>query len=231
MYDTADLSWLRYAAVPLGDGYRRFRVIYGNDRPAARSLEVRLDRVDGPLAATVALPQTDSPRAKRIQIYAEATGALAPEATGTRDVFVVFRSVPGEPTGEFEYFRFEQYRDSIALRPSEARIELRIDSAEGEKIGELYPRATGGTEVYREMVAPLEEVRGRHRVYAVVRSAVPVPLGTVRAFRFEAARRPVDGSAIGRPPRMRDGKPRYPEPTNRPRARPADKYPRKTAKA
>ena len=102
----------------LGEGYKRFRVIYGNDQPVPRTLEVRLDAVDGPLVGEVSLPQTDIDRvAGQIQIYAEATGAISPTATGTHDVFLVFRAPEGQ-VGEFEYFRFEQYRGQIPLNPT-----------------------------------------------------------------------------------------------------------------
>jgi len=231
VYETAGDSWLRFQGVPLGEGYRRFRVVYGNDRAASRKLEVRLDRLDGPLAASVDLPPTDKPRAKRIQIYAEAMGEVSAQAAGTRDVYVVFRSGDEAPVGEFEYFRFEGYRGEIALQPTEAKIELRIDSPTGDKIGEFYPRATGGPAVYREMVAPLEAVTGKHRVYAVVRSVIDGSIGTIRAFRIEKARMPIDWRGVGDAPRRKGGSLVYPEPTNLPCARPADKYPKRAGSA
>ena len=42
---TYDGDWLRFNRVPLGAGYRRFRVVYGNYRDMTGRLEVRLDKI------------------------------------------------------------------------------------------------------------------------------------------------------------------------------------------
>ena len=225
LYNTLPDSWVRFNQVPLGEGYRRFRVVYGNDRDTPRRLELRLDSLDGPLASTIELPRTDKARGPRVQIYAEATGTVSPEATGTHDVFVVFRSDDDKPVGEFEYFRFEQYRGRIGLQPNEAKLELRTGSPDGEKIGEFYPRFTGGSPVFREMVTGLEPVSGTKPLYAVVRSAVEGPIGAIRAFRLEKARTPIDWTGVGEATLVREGAMVFPEPTHRPCARPADNYP------
>ena len=92
IYNVGNKAWVRFRQVPLGDGYRRFRVVYGNAVDAPRHVEVRLDSVNGPLVGSVSLPRTDRPRTGRIQVYGEAVAELTPEATGARDVFVVFHS-------------------------------------------------------------------------------------------------------------------------------------------
>ena len=222
MYNVADGAWIRFNQVPLGDGYRRFRVVYGNDQPIPRRAEIRLDRVDGPLVGTVELPQTDRPRGGRIQIYAEATGAVAAEATGTRDVFLVFRSADATVVGEFEYFRFEQYRGAIALQKNEVKLEIRLDRADGEKIGEFYPRATGDDGQFRDLVASLEPASSRRQVFLTVRSALDRPIGTIASASFGKAVQPVDWTGVGVPPRQEGGRLIFPEPTNRPCARPND---------
>lgn len=226
MYNVADGAWVRFNQVPLGQGYRRFRAIYGNDQAAARSLEVRLDRPDGPVVGTVDLPPTDIPRGGHIQIYAQATGPIDPEATGTRDVFLVFRSPDGRPVGEFEYFRFEQYRGDLPLQPHGVRFELRVGGEKGEKIGELFPRFTGGPDVWRELVASLEPVRGRQSLFLVVRSAADGPVGAVEWLSLERAAWPGDVPGLGAPPLLQEGRMLLPAPTHRPRSRPADKYTR-----
>lgn len=230
IHTVRDGAWVRFDRVPLGEGYCRFRAVYGNDQERPRRLEVRLDRADGPLAGQVELPPTDRPRGGRVQIYQAATGPVSPEATGTRDVFVVFRSDDDRPVGEFEYFRFEQYRGDLALQKNEVRLELRLGSTGGPRIGTFYPRGTGAADVFRELVAPLEPVPetgpgGSRRLYAVVRSAVEGPIGTLRALRLEKAREPIDWTGVGIPPREEDGRPVYPPATHRPCARPADRYP------
>jgi hypothetical protein len=225
IYNVADGAWARFNQMPLGEGYRRFRVIYGNDQTTARTLEVHLDSADGPLVGTVSLPPTDISRGGRIQIYAQATGEIAPAATGTHDVFLVLHSPDGKPVGEFEYFRFEQYRGDMPQRPDGVRFELRVGSPQGEKVGELFPRCTGGADVWREMVASLEPARGRQPLFLAVRSAAQGPVGRVDWLSLERASQPGDVPGLGAPPLMQDGKLVLPEPTHRPCARPGDKYP------
>lgn len=228
VHNVTDGAWLRFAKVPLGDGYERVRFVYGNDQPDARTAEVRLDAVDGPVAARVRLPQTDKPRGGHIQIYAAATAPLGDEARGTHDLFVVFRSPDGKPVGEFEYFRLERYRGAMPLAPNEAQVELRLDSAVGTRIGTFYPRATASA--VRQLVAHLEPVSGRHRLVATVRSAVAGPLGRASAVRLM---RGLDAIGIdgGLETAAADGKLVLPQPTNRPVARPGDKIAAATAPA
>ena len=224
MYGVADGAWVRFNQVPLGDGYRRFRVIYGNDQPAARTVEVHLDAVDGPLVGTVSLPPTDKPRGGRIQIYQQATGEISATATGPHDIFLVFHSPDEKAVGEFEYFRFEQYRGVLPLQKSEVQFELRRDGKDGAKLGTFYPRSTGEGGPMRPMVASLEPASGKHELFLVVRSAVPGSVGRLDGLRLEKARQPIDWTGIGAAPLMVQGKPLYPQPTNRPCARPGDKY-------
>ena len=232
MYSVADGAWIRFNQVPLGDGYRRFRVIYGNDQPAPRTVEVHLDAVDGPLVGTVSLPQTDKPRSgSRIQIYQQATGAISPSATGTHDVVLVFRSPDERPVGEFEYFRFEQYRGAIPLQKNEVKFELRTGSPTGQKLGEFYPRMTGAEGPARPMVANLEPAQGKQPLFLVVRSAVPGEVGRIEAVRLEKARQPINWAGVGTPPLLVKGKPVYPAPTHRPCAKPGDAFPQARAGA
>ena len=223
VYNVNDGAWLRFGRVPLGDGYRRFRVVYGNDQPTARKLEVRLDALDGPLVGQVDLPPTDKPRGGRVQVYAEATGVLDARATGTHDLCLIFRSPDAKPVGEFEYFRCEQYRGAIPLARNEVKFELRLGARDGEKIGEFHPRGTGGADTWRDLVAPLEPARGRQPLYLVVRSAAAGALGDLDWLSLERARQPVDWTGVGDPPLRRDGKLVLPPATHRPCARPADK--------
>jgi hypothetical protein len=226
IYGVPDGSWIRFNQVPLGEGYKRFRVIYGSEQPLARKVEVRLDRVDGPVVGEVSLPQTDRPRGGHIQVYSTATGVIAPIATGTHDVFLVFHSPDGTAVGEFEYFRFEQYRGQIPLQKDEVKLELRVGSQDGEKIGEFYPRDTGGADNYRELVASLEPTAGKMPLFMVVRSAYSGPIGSIEWLSLEKAKQPIDWTGVGLPPRMVNGQPVYPQPTNRPCARPGDQFPK-----
>jgi hypothetical protein len=217
-YNVADGAWLKYEQVPLGEGYRRFRVIYGSTSDSPRHLEVRLDRVDGPLVGRLALPKTDKPRGGAIQIYQEATGALAPEATDTRDVFLVFHSEDKKLVGEFEYFRFERYRGQTPLQKNEVKLEVRVGDKDGEKLGEFYPRFTGGADVYRETVATLEATKltSPQNLCFVVRSATGRPIGTIDWISLEKAKEPMDMTGLGVEPLKCDGQFVFPEPTHRP---------------
>ena len=230
-YDIEDGAWVRFEQVPLGAGYRRFRAVYGHDGTVAWRLEVHLDRVDGPLVGQVALPPTDRNRGSHVQICGEAVADLAPEAQGTHDVFLVFRSdgqaAGPRPAVDFEYFRFEQSRGELPLLKNEVKIELRAQRPDGPKLGEFYPRFTGGTDRVRDFVASLEPVEGKGPLFLVVRSALAQPVGSVQGIRLEKSAEPMDWSGIGVPPRRTDGSEggwAFPEPTNRPCSAPGEGY-------
>jgi len=221
-YNIADGAWLKFSQVPLGAGYRRFRVTYGNNSASPRHLEVRLDRTDGPLIGRVALPQTDIPRTAlapgQIQIYQEAVGEVSAEASGTHDVYIVFHSDDKKVVGAFDYFRFEQYRGQIPLQKNEVKIEVRAGGKDGEKLGEFNPSFTGGANVFRETVATLEprKLAGPQTLAFVVRSATGKPIGAVDWISLEKARQTMDMTALGVEPLKRDGQYVFPEPTYRP---------------
>jgi hypothetical protein len=215
-YDIEDGAWLRYEKVPLGDGYRRIRAVYGNDGAEPSSLEVRLDRLDGPLAGTLALTPSDRARPGHVQIYREAVAELGPAAKGTRDVFLVFRSAGGKPSVDFEYFRFEQYRGELPLQKNEVKLELREGSASGPKLGEFYPRGTGDR--VGEFVANLEPAQGAGPLVLVVRSALAAPVGAVYGLRLEKSTGSLAEVGLGLAPRQG----MLPQPTHRPRPAPAD---------
>jgi hypothetical protein len=177
VYNLPDGAWLRFNNVPLGDGYRRFRAVYGYSGSAPAWLEVRLDQLDGPLAARVSLPPTPKPEAGPV-IYGEAVAELPPTLTGTHDVFLVFKpeeqaSSKNVSLDRLEHCRFEQYRGQIPLQKNEVKLEVRVGDKDGEKLGELYPRFTGGADIYRETVTTLEATKltGPQRLCLVVRAA------------------------------------------------------------
>lgn len=217
-YNVEDGAWVKFEQVPLGEGYRRFRVVYGNVSDAPRHLEVRLDRVDGPLVGRVALPRTDRPRGQWIQLYQQAVGEISAQATGTHDVFVVFHSDDKKLVAEFEYFRFEQYRGAIPLQKNEVKLEVRVGAKDGEKIGEFYPRFTGGADVFRDMVVSFEpgKLTGKQPLYFVVRSATGKPIGTIDRISVQKSRQPMDLTGLGIEPLRRDGHYVFPDPTHRP---------------
>ena len=207
VYNLGQQGWVRFNQVPLGEGYRRFRAVYGNDSLAPGRLEVRLDQPDGPLIGQVALPQTDHYRGSQVQIYSEAVAELSPTAAGTHDLFLVFPSgnfpTPPKPdslvqlprgdgrrdgpysTVAFEYLRFEQYRGELPLQKNELKLELRAGSKDGPKLGEFYPQFTGGADTFQEYVARLEPMQGTQSLFLVVRSALAEPIGVLDGLRLE----------------------------------------------
>ncbi len=216
VHHATDGAWLKFAGVPLGEGYQRVRFVYGNDQPDACLATVRLDAPDGLVVARVRLPQTDQARGGHVQIYSEATAPLGEEARGTHDVYIVFGSATGRPGGEFEYFRLEQYRGALPLAPNEARLELRLDRADGDLLGTCFPRATSPFGM--PLVAKLKPVSDTRRVYAVMRAAKPGPLGELLGLRLLRA----DSGAVPYDPHTPGGVVVPREPTNRPIARPND---------
>ena len=230
--NVTDSSWLKFSNVQLGNGYRRFRVVYGNTSEIPRQIEIRLDSLKGPLAGSVNLSRTDIPRFRGsenrepsyIQIYGQALGEITKNATGTRDVYIVFHSVDGDPVGEFEYFRFEQYRGEIPLLENEVKLEFRIDSKDGEKIGEFYPWFTGDNKNYRDFVAKFEPLKGTHSLFLVVRSALPSTVCSLGCISLQRTNLAGELKGIGDQPLRQGDKMILPQPTNLPCSRPADKY-------
>lgn len=226
VYRAASGGWLRFNQVPLADGYRRFRAVYGTTGLSPRRVEVRLDHTNGLLVGQAQLPPTDKPRKGSIQMFEEAVGELSEAAKGTHDVYFVGVSDDGKPVAEFEYFRLERARTPVALQKNEVRLELRVGSRGGEKIGEFFPRFTGGTDEFRDFVASFETAQGVKPLFLVVRSSMPGPIGTVDCVRLQRAL-PIDWSDIGVPPRrtwLGAGAMILPEAANRPCAAPADKF-------
>jgi len=226
LFDVGNNAFVRFNQVPLGAGYQRFRVVYGNITNAPAKVEIRLDKVDGPLVGEVALPQSDmpSPKGQHVCVYNAAAAELSAPATGTRDVFLVFRSSSEKATIDFEYARFEQYRGRIPLQKNEVKLELHAGGKDGPKLGEFYPRFTGSDQIFREFAAELEPVKDRQHLFLVVRSSLAKPVGTIAGLRLEKSPAQLDWTGIGAPPLVRNGKLVLPEPSNRPQSRPNDRF-------
>lgn len=225
VHSIKDGAWLRFNQVPLGSGYHRFRAIYGNVESAQRTVEVHLDSADGPLVAHTTLKRTDRARGGSTQIYGAAAGDVETSAVGTHDVYLVFRSPDAKPVGEFEYFRFEDYRGDIGLQKNEARVELKVDAPTGETLGVFYPMSGPRTGSTATLVTGLRPIRGSRRLYAVVRTDVDGVIGGFDGLGLQRARQPQDLSAVGLAPlKNAAGGWAFPAATNRPLARPADRY-------
>jgi hypothetical protein len=169
-------GWLRYNQVPFGDGYRNFRVVYGSDNRGEKYVEMRLDGLEGPLAAKVPLDFCASyditgKRAIRdLAPFVEKVIDLG-DVRGTHDVYFVFHADNDREIGQFSLFRLEGYKGNLGLQPDELRIEVRLGRRDGEKIGDIYPVNTNGAfrETIVQTVRPVPSYRGD--VFLVMRSA------------------------------------------------------------
>ena len=104
-------------------------------------------------------------------------------------------------------------------------MELRAGSQDGPKLGEFYPRYTGGADQFREFVATLEPAQGTQPLFVVVRSALAQPIGVLDWLSLEKGVPSLDESGWGVPPRQdAAGRGLVPQPTHRPRSRPNDDY-------
>ncbi|GAA1545298.1 glycoside hydrolase family 3 protein [Actinomadura kijaniata] len=77
-------GWIKFAGADLGRGVTGIKARAAREAEGGTTVQVRLDRPDGPLAGTLTIPSTGDRYA-----YREATAALT-GATGRRDVYLVF---------------------------------------------------------------------------------------------------------------------------------------------
>ena len=99
---TADRSYIKVAGVDFGSsGAKTFRASLANGAPGA-SIELRLDRVNGPVIGT--LPVGETGAAKQ---WHEKTVAVA-GATGIRDLYLVFRGGNAPSLVDFDSWRFDR---------------------------------------------------------------------------------------------------------------------------
>lgn len=104
-----DGAWLRFRSVPLGAGFRQIRLWYASNTPVVKRAELRLDRLDGPVVATIPLTDasgTPQPPSEMLAPEIETVAPVASTATGTHDLWLVFAGegsadlgpgVPSEP--------------------------------------------------------------------------------------------------------------------------------------
>ena len=129
---------------------------------------------------------------------------------------------------DFEYFRFEQYRGALPLQKNEVQFELRVGRQgrpQARRVLSAFHRRRGERPRIRRAV--WNPRRGREPLFVVVRSALAQPVGTVSGIRLEKARQPIDWTGLGVPPRRTGGEQGdwvFPDPTNRPRSAPAERF-------
>lgn len=214
-----DGEFVRFNKVPFGEGYRKFRLIYGtNDVPA--KMEVRLDKEDGPIVGQLDLEKTGNgikyPGGTFIDTFTEATADLSDRANGTRDVFIVFRSKSSTKTLiAMEYLCFEGAKGVVPLRPEEVKIELRLGNPTGKKIGEFYPRWSGPN-VFSEFATRLEPCTGVQPLCLVICSGVAEPVGMIADVVLQKSPPSFNLRGIGIPPKSQDGHLVLPTASNRP---------------
>jgi len=70
----------------------------------------------------------------------------------------------------------------------------------------------------------MEPLKGRQNLFLVVRSSLAKPVGTIAGLRLEKSPAQLDWTGIGAPSLIRNGNLILPEPSNRPQARPNDRF-------
>jgi hypothetical protein len=94
-------GYIKVAGVDFGQaGAKAFVASVANGRPGG-AIELRLDRVDGPVIGTVQVGTTGATGQWR-----ERTATVS-AATGVRDLFLVFKGSGDNAMFDFDYWRFE----------------------------------------------------------------------------------------------------------------------------
>jgi arabinoxylan arabinofuranohydrolase len=97
-----DRSYIKVAGVDFGQtNAKTFVASVANGRAGA-AVELRLDRVDGPVIGTVQIGETGEAGQWR-----ERTTAIS-AATGVRDLFLLFKGSGDDPLFDFDHWRFER---------------------------------------------------------------------------------------------------------------------------
>ena len=94
-----DRSYIKVAGVDFGAGARTFTASLANGMPGS-IIELRVDRVDGPLIGTLPVGLTGAAGQ-----WQERTGAIS-NAAGVHDLFLVFRGRGEGSMFDFDYWRF-----------------------------------------------------------------------------------------------------------------------------
>jgi len=94
---TADRSYIKVAGVDFGAGAKAFRARVANGTPSA-AIELRLDRTDGPVIAT--LPVGD------VSGWQEKTAAVS-DARGVHDLYLIFRGANAPSLVDMDSWQFE----------------------------------------------------------------------------------------------------------------------------
>jgi hypothetical protein len=183
-------SWLKFAGVPLGNGYKTLNILYSSLNPGAKWLEIRLGKPDGELALKVDLEFKYSYVRKgnpNLQTFVNLNVDLPESLKGTQDLCIVARGDDKVELFQLAQLRFMDYRGESRVNPGDRKIELRLDSPTGDKIADLYTTNTGGADKYRVNVANLKEgFIGKHDVYFVGRtSSSDVFVDRVKSISFE----------------------------------------------
>ena len=182
-------AWAKFDRVPFGAGYRRLRLAFGNTNPAPRTVDVRMDATNGPLVGQLSLRQTDVPHRSGTWRFEEAVVDLDPAAKDTHDVFLVASAADGNWVGKLEYVRFEKYLGTFDPTNREMQLQVRIDHPNGECIGTLFPKFTGGGR-YLELVTPLEPVQGVHPLFLKLQAPGRSMIGIVTNLLLQRAFEP-----------------------------------------
>jgi hypothetical protein len=108
---------------------------------------------------------------------------------GTKDVYIVTKGGDGYEIAQFAHFRFDDCKGEIPLKSGDRKIEMRLDSPKGERLGYIYTQFTGGKDKFRKNVINIKSgISGKHDVFFVVRSTMGnTIIDEIKSIAFEKA--------------------------------------------
>ena len=170
-----DGSWIKLAGIPLGEGYKTLNILYSSQNNGPKWLELRSGSPDGNLIIKVDLEfnggEFDNEGSINLNPYKDLYVDFPEGIIGTQDLYLVARGDDSIALFQLAQIRLLNYRGESRVNPGERRIELHLDSPEGEKIADVY--LTGAeNDKYLANVANLKEgINGVRDICFVVKAS------------------------------------------------------------
>lgn len=181
-------SWLKFGDVALGAGFRQVRLWYASGNSRAKHAELRLDRRDGPVIATIPLPDasgTPQPPSNMLAPEAVEVAAVSP-ATGTHDLYLMTVGDGEEELVQLFQANLEGYRGALPRATDELCLEVRARDKDGPVLTRIYPAYPDGyAHDWVAALDPAQVAASENRVCLVVRTVFADPGLRVGPIRFQ----------------------------------------------